>query len=462
MSTRSSPWISNWNPEDEKFWESEGKDVARRNLIWSIVAEHLGFSIWLVWSIVATKLPQAGFPYTTDQLFQLVALPGLIGSLIRFPYTFAVTTFGGRNWTIFSAAVLFIPTIALSYFVTQPDTPFWTMLVVAATAGLGGGNFASSMANISFFYPNRMKGWALGLNAAGGNIGVSGVQLLTPILMSFGFVSLFMAGPGAGGIYLQNAGLMWLLPLTIAVIGAYFFMNNLTDARSSFKDQLIIIKRKHNWVMSYLYIGTFGSFIGYSAAFPLLLKTQFPSVPVAIAFLGPLVGSLSRPLGGLLADKIGGAKVTFWNFIAMGVATIGVIYFVDIKSFAGFLTTFLILFVATGIGNGSTYRMIPSIFREERLREAKGTGEAGRALAIKAAGIEAAAALGFIGAVGACGGYLIPRGFGASIAVTGGPHLALAVFLTFYVTCIWLTWWYYLRTRFLTERLPTSLAEARV
>jgi len=462
MSTRSSPWISNWNPEDEKFWESEGKDVARRNLIWSIVAEHLGFSIWLVWSIVATKLPQAGFPYTTDQLFQLVALPGLIGSLIRFPYTFAVTTFGGRNWTIFSAAVLFIPTIALSYFVTQPDTPFWTMLVVAATAGLGGGNFASSMANISFFYPNRMKGWALGLNAAGGNIGVSGVQLLTPILMSFGFVSLFMAAPGAGGIYLQNAGLMWLLPLTIAVIGAYFFMNNLTDARSSFKDQLIIIKRKHNWVMSYLYIGTFGSFIGYSAAFPLLLKTQFPSVPVAIAFLGPLVGSLSRPLGGLLADKIGGAKVTFWNFIAMGVATIGVIYFVDIKSFAGFLTTFLILFVATGIGNGSTYRMIPSIFREERLREAKGTGEAGRALAIKAAGIEAAAALGFIGAVGACGGYLIPRGFGASIAVTGGPHLALAVFLTFYVTCIWLTWWYYLRTRFLTERLPTSLAEARV
>jgi NNP family nitrate/nitrite transporter-like MFS transporter len=454
-------WISGWNPEDEKYWESGGKRIARRNLIWSIFAEHLGFSIWLVWSIVATKLPQAGFPYTTDQLFQLVALPGLIGSLMRFPYTFAVTTFGGRNWTIFSAAVLFVPTIALAYFVTQPDTPFWLMLIVAATAGLGGGNFASSMANISFFYPDRIKGWALGLNAAGGNSGVSGVQLLTPILMGTGIVSLYLAAPGKGGLYLQNAGLMWLPPLTIAVIGAYFFMNNLTDAKSRFKDQLAILKRKHTWVMSYIYIGTFGSFIGYSAAFPLLLKTQFPTITVAIAFLGPLVGSLIRPVGGLLADKIGGAKVTFWNFIAMGAATTGVMYFVEIKSFAGFLTMFLILFVTTGIGNGSTYRMIPSIFREEKLQDAKGVGEAGRLAAIKAAAIESAAALGFIGAIGACGGYLIPRGFGASIASTGAPHLALAIFLTFYVSCIALTWWYYMRKSFLVQRAP-SLAAARV
>ncbi len=396
MSKPNSSWISEWNPEDETFWKSTGKFIAQRNLIWSIFAEHLGFSIWLIWSIVATKLPQAGFHYTTDQLFQLVALPGLIGSLMRFPYTFAVTTFGGRNWTIFSAVVLFIPTLALAYFVTQPDTPFWMMLLVAATAGLGGGNFASSMANISFFYPDRMKGWALGLNAAGGNIGVSGVQLLTPLLLGVGFVSLYQVTPVAD-----------------------------------------------------------------SAAFPLLIKTQFPAVTVAIAFLGPLVGSLSRPLGGLLADKIGGAIVTFWNFIAMGAATIGVMYFVDIKDFAGFLTMFLILFVTTGIGNGSTYRMIPAIFREEKRRQAKGLGEVGRALALKAATIEGAAALGFIGAVGACGGYLIPRGFGASIAATGSPHVALAIFLAFYVTCIALTWWYYLRKSLLASSAP-SLAEARV
>jgi MFS transporter, NNP family, nitrate/nitrite transporter len=244
------------------------------------------------------------------------------------------------------------------------------------------------------------------------------------------------------------------------VIGAIFFMNNLTTARSTFKDQLAIVGRKHTWIMSYIYIGTFGSFIGYSAAFPLLLKTQFPTITVAVAFLGPLVGSLSRPFGGLLADKVGGAIVTFWNFVAMAVATIGVMYFVNTKDFVGFLAMFLILFVATGIGNGSTYRMIPSIFREQKLREAKGAGGAGRALALKAANIESAAALGFIGAIGACGGYLIPRGFGASIGATGGPHVALEIFLGFYATCIALTWWYYLRKSFSLR--ATSLAEARV
>jgi NNP family nitrate/nitrite transporter-like MFS transporter len=461
MSTRTSSWISEWRPEDTDFWNSTGKFIARRNLIWSIVAEHIGFSIWLIWSIVATKLPQAGFHYSTDELFQLVALPGLIGSLMRFPYTFAVTTFGGRNWTIFSASVLFIPTLALAYFVTLPDTPFTTMLWVAALAGLGGGNFASSMANISFFYPDRMKGWALGLNAAGVNIGVSSVQLLTPILLGMGIINLYLAKPGPGGVYLQNAGLMWLLPLAIAVYGAVRYMNNLTSARSTFKDQLAIIGRKHTWIMSYIYIGTFGSFIGYSAAFPLLIKTQFPAITIAVAFLGPLVGSVSRPFGGLLADKIGGAIVTFWNFIAMGAATVGVMYFVNVKDFNGFLTMFLILFVTTGIGNGSTYRMIPSIFRKENLRKAMGSGDAGRALALQTASIESGAALGFIGAIGACGGYLIPRGFGASIAATGSPHLALAIYLAFYVSCIVLTWRYYLRKTPLASGAP-SLAEARV
>ena len=454
-------WISDWNPEDQKFWESKGKFIARRNLIWSIFAEHLGFSIWLIWSIVATKLPQAGFHYTTDQLFQLVALPGLIGSLMRFPYTFAVVTFGGRNWTIFSASVLFIPVLALSYFVTKPDTPFWLMLLVAATAGLGGGNFASSMTNISFFYPDRMKGWALGLNAAGGNIGVSSVQLLTPILLGVGFINLYLGLPSLGGFYLQNAGLMWLLPLTIALCGAIFFMNNLATARSTLRDQLAIVGRKHTWIMSYIYIGTFGSFIGYSAAFPLLIKTQFPEVTIGIAFLGPLVGSLSRPLGGLLADKVGGAIVTFWNFIAMGAATLGVMSFIEAKEFAGFLTMFLIVFITTGVGNGSTYRMIPSIFREEKLREATAAGEMAKSRALKAASIESGAALGFIGAIGACGGYLIPRGFGASIAATGGPYLALEIYLTFYATCLVLTWWYYLRKAPLTSGAP-SLAQARV
>jgi NNP family nitrate/nitrite transporter-like MFS transporter len=316
------------------------------------------------------------------------------------------------------------------------------------------------MANISFFYPDRMKGWALGLNAAGGNIGVSTVQLLTPILMGVALINLYQAQPVAG-VYLQNAGLMWVVPLVIAVFGAVFFMNNLTSAKSSFKDQLAIVKRKHTWIMAFLYVGTFGSFIGYSAAFPLLIKTQFPAVTIAIAFLGPLVGSLSRPLGGLLADKVGGAIVTFWNFIAMAAATIGVLYFVGIKDFTGFLVSFLVLFASTGFGNGSTYRMIPSIFREQNLFRVRGKGDAERAVALKTASIESGAAVGFIGAVGAVGGYLIPTGFGKSIALTGGPQLALAIYLGFYASCLALTWWFYLRRSPQGEG-ASSLAGARV
>jgi NNP family nitrate/nitrite transporter-like MFS transporter len=210
-----------------------------------------------------------------------------------------------------------------------------------------------------------------------------------------------------------------------------------------------------------LYIGTFGSFIGYSAAFPLLIKTQFPTITIAIAFLGPLVGSLSRPLGGLLADKVGGAVVTFWNFIAMAAATIGVLYFLGTKDFAGFLVMFLILFATTGFGNGSTYRMIPSIFREENLFRARGKGEAARLAALKAASIESGAAVGFIGAIGAVGGFLIPLGFGKSIALTGGPQLALVIYLIFYAICLGLSWLFYLRRGAETSGAP-SLAQARI
>jgi len=448
-------WISDWNPENEGFWESTGKYIARRNLIWSMIALHHGFAIWLIWSIVVTKLPQAGFHYTTDQLFTLVAMPGLMGSLARFPYGFMPAIVGGRNWTVIATALLFITVLSLAYFVTQPETPFWLMLIVTATAGFGGGTFSGSMANISFFYPSRLKGYGLGMNAGIGNLGVSVVQLVTPLVLGFGVISLYLTTPTGEGLYLQNAGLMWIPSLTVAVIGAYLFMNNLGVASASFKDQLVILKRKQNWVMCYIYIGTFGSFIGYSAAFPLLIKTQFPAYSVGFAFLGPLVGSVIRPVGGIIADKIGGAVVTFWVFVAMCASVLGVMYFVEQQQFAGFLTMFLILFFLTGVGNGSTYRSIPLIFRTERLSEAEGQGETGRALALKAAGLEAGAALGFIGAVGSVGGFLIPRGFGASIAATGGPYLALEIFLAFYITCLALNWWYYMRK-------STVLGKARV
>jgi NNP family nitrate/nitrite transporter-like MFS transporter len=448
-------WIPDWRPEDAKFWESTGKYIARRNLIWSMIALHHGFAIWLIWSIVVTRLPQAGFHFTTDQLFQLAAIPGLMGSLARFPYGFAPAIFGGRNWTIIATALLFIPVLSLAYFVTRPETPLWLMLIAAGTAGFGGGTFSGSMANMSFFYPARLKGYGLGMNAGVGNLGVSVVQLLVPLVLSFGVISLYLTTPTGEGLYLQNAGLIWIPSLTIAVIGAYLFMNNLSVQSASFKDQSVILKRKQNWVMSYIYIATFGSFIGYSAAFPLLIKTQFPAYSVGLAFLGPLVGSVIRPVGGIIADKVGGAKVTFWTLIAMCGCVLGVMYFVSQKNFAGFLTMFLALFTLTGLGNGSTYMTIPAIFRAQKLSETEGQGETVRALALKAGGLEAGAALGFIGAVGSVGGFLIPRGFGASIAATGGPYLALEIFLAFYITCIWLNWWYYMRK-------STIFAKARV
>ena len=455
-------WIADWNPEDEGFWRSRGRRIARRNLFWSIVAENIGFSVWLIWSVTATRLNKIGFHYTTDQLFQLVAIPGLVGSLMRFPYTFAVPRFGGRNWTIVSALLVLIPTTTLAFLVGRPETPFWLMATAAATAGLGGGNFASSMANISFFFPDREKGWALGLNAAGGNIGVSTVQLLVPILIGYSFINFGLAAPhGKPPIYLQNAGLMWIPFILLAAGGAALFMNNLTSARSTFRDQLSLVRHKHTWVMSWLYIGTFGSFIGYSAAFPLLLKTQFPLVTANLAFLGPLVGSLARPLGGRLADRIGGARVTFWNFGVMAAATVGVVYALDAHSIGAFMAMFLVLFVATGVGNGSTFRMIPVIFRRQAQRQAEGLPPAAVAAALDRARRTSAAVIGFTSAIGACGSYVIPRSFGASIKATGGATTALGFFLAFYVTCLALTWWNYTRTTFLARQMP-SLAEAEV
>jgi MFS transporter, NNP family, nitrate/nitrite transporter len=455
-------WIADWNPEDATFWQRTGKRIARRNLFWSILAENIGFSVWLIWSVAATRLNKIGFHYTTDQLFQLVALPGLVGSLMRFPYTFAVPRFGGRNWTIVSALLILIPASALALLVGRPQTPFWLMAAAAATAGLGGGNFASSMANISFFFPDREKGWALGLNAAGGNIGVSTVQLLVPILIGYGFINFGLCAPhGKPPIYLQNAGLMWIPFILIAAAGAALYMNNLSTARSSFREQLAAVRHKHTWIMAWLYIGTFGSFIGYSAAFPLLLKTQFPALTANLAFLGPLVGSIARPLGGRLADRIGGARLTFWNFVVMALAALGVLFALDAHSFGAFLTMFLILFVTTGVGNGATFRMIPVIFRRQAQRAAGALPPAAEAAVLDRARRLSAAVIGFTSAIGACGGYLIPRALGASIKANGGVTSALACFVAFYASCLALTWWHYTRTTFLVRAVP-SLAEAEV
>ncbi|HEY9354356.1 MAG TPA: MFS transporter, partial [Nocardioides sp.] len=273
--------------------------------------------------------------FTPSQLFFLIAIPNLVGSLLRVPYTLAVPKFGGRNWTMMSAALLLVPTLGFAYAVTQPSTPYWVFCVIAATAGLGGGNFASSMANINFFYPSAKKGAALGLNAAGGNLGVALIQFLLPVIVGgAGIFGLIKASDG--GIHLERAAFVYAALAVIAILAAFFFMDNITDAKSSTKEQLSVVKSKQTWIMSFLYIGTFGSFIGYSAAMPLLIKLNFwvpEPAPLGtgiyfayFAFLGALIGSATRPLGGWLADRWGGAKVTLGAFIGLVVFTLGVLW----------------------------------------------------------------------------------------------------------------------------------------
>jgi NNP family nitrate/nitrite transporter-like MFS transporter len=439
-------WITDWTPDDPRFWETRGKGVARRNLAFSILAEHLGFTLWTVWSIVAVKL--GAYRFSTDQLFWLVSLPNLVGSALRLPYTFAPARFGGRNWTVAGALLLLVPATLLAVAVSDPATPYWAFLLIAATAGLGGGNFASSMANITYFYPERRQGWALGLNAAGGNIGVSSVQLLMPLVIT--------------GFGLAAAGLLWVPFIVVAAAGAFFFMDNLTCAKASAREQLKIAGRTQTWIMSLLYIGTFGSFIGYTTAFPLLIKSQFPehASMVTWAFLGALVGSLIRPLGGRLSDRLGGARVTLVNFAAMGVAVALVGLGLGTRGFALFFGAYLLLVALTGVGNGSTYRMIPAIFRAEAVEGVAAADEAAHAAALAAGRRDSSAAIGIISAIGAFGGFFVNRGFGTSIAATGGAGAALVAFASFYAACAALTWFCYLRTA--GSRLAARLAAARV
>ena len=455
-------WITAWNPNDETAWQSGGRSIARRNLVFSILAEFLGFSVWQLWSVVAVQLDRSGFHFTLGELFWLVSVPGLVGATLRFPYGFAVPVVGGRNWTMLSAALLLVPTVLLATLVGHPSTPFWIMLLAAATAGFGGGNFASSMSNISFFYPDSRKGWALGLNAAGGNIGVAVVQFVVPAVVGLGVLGL--QARSAASLVLANAGLIWIPLILAATVFAYLFMDNLAVSRASLREQSVVLRRKHTWVMSWLYIGTFGSFIGYSAAMPLLMKTAFPGVNSAeFAFLGPLVGSAARPLGGWLSDRLGGAAVTFWTFGVMAVATLGVIAALGHHgSFPVFLAVFGVLFLCAGIGNGSTFRMIPAIFNAESARAGVGRTALERETLDRNGRRKAATVLGFTSAVAAYGSFLIPQGYSLSLTRTGGYTGALIAFLAFYATCLVVTWWFYLRAESRRQLAATRLASRLV
>ncbi|MEV8392810.1 MULTISPECIES: nitrate/nitrite transporter [unclassified Streptomyces] len=423
-------WIERWDPEDTDFWRTTGERTARRNLLYSVLSEHIGFSIWTLWSVMVLFM---GPEYGIDPAgkFFLIAMATLVGSLVRVPYTFAVARFGGRNWTIFSALSLLLPTGA-AYAVMEPGTSYTTFLVVSALTGIGGGNFASSMTNINSFFPLRKKGWALGLNAGGGNIGVPVVQL----------VGLLVIGT-AGATHPRLVLGVYLPLIVVAAVCAALFMDNLAPVRNDTGAAREAVRDRHTWIMAVLYIGTFGSFIGYSFAFGLVLQTQFGRTPLqaaSVTFVGPLLGSLVRPVGGMLADRYGGARITLWTFAAMAVAT-GVVVLASVTgSLTVFLVGFVALFLLTGLGNGSTYKMIPGIFHARALERGM-TGERAAAYGRRLSG----ASMGLIGAVGALGGLAINLAFRQSFqtASTGTP--AFVAFLLFYAVCFCLTWAVYLR-----------------
>lgn len=444
-------WIEHWEPEDEQFWASVGRKTARRNLVFSIFAEHLGFSIWVIWSVLVVALGTAnpaGYPFlqavpaNADKIFWLVALPNLIGAFMRFPYTVLVARFGGRNWTVVSSLLLLIPISLALYCVTHPGTPYWFFLLAAMTAGFGGGNFASSMANISYFYPERSKGTALGLNAAGGNIGISSMQLVIPLLVAF------------LGLSVTVAASIWLPLILASAIFSFLYMNNLHVAKATFREQFAAVRRPHAWIMSFIYIGTFGSFLGLAAAFPAVLKFIFPAdqtfnflgsgLILPLAFVGPLVGSLARPFGGWLADRIGGAKITVAVFAMMTLGTIGAILAASSKNLTMFLVSMLLMFAMSGTGNGSTFRMIPAIFKRQADEEVAAS-PSDRSSIITLARRQGAATLGMAGAIGAMGGFVLPKAIGDSIKATGGLTAAFSWFAAMYLLCLTVTVVVYMR-----------------
>lgn len=411
----------------------------------------------MVCSVVVVNLPKVGFEYATHQLYWLAALPGLSGATLRVFYSFTVPIFGGRRWTAVSTAFLLVPSVWIGLAVQNPETPYTVMLTLAFLCGLGGGNFASSMAHISFLYPQSLIGTALGLNAGLGNLGVSLVQFVVPWVITLDVFGALGGDPhglaqGQGGeqIWLQNAGFIWVPFICLSSLAAWLGMNDIPSARASFKEQAVMLKRKHTWLMCWLYTGTFGSFIGYSAALPLLISVAFPEVNATqYAFLGPLVGALFRVVGGWIADQLGGARVTFWSFLVMVVAVTWVLGFLPDAQGSGnfqcFLAAFLLMFAAAGIGSGSTFRMISVIFMTEHLRAVAGAGQAAITRAQRDGAIESAAVLGLSSALAAYGAFFIPTSFGTSITMTGGVEVALYLFLAFYTTCIAITWCFYTR-----------------
>ena len=435
--TSANDFSSYWNPEDAKQWAAGGATLAARTLWITTGALTLSFATWFMWSAIVVRLPDLGFKLSVGQRFWLAALPGLMGATLRIPYSFVVQMFGTRAVITLATASLLIPSIGVGLAVQDPTAPFWVLALLAVAACFGGGNFSAFMSSTSLFYPKARQGTALGIQAGIGNFGVSLVQFLTPVVTT---VPLFGALGGsaltwnqagtAKQLWIQNAAFLWVLPVLVFTIAAAIGLRSI-PVKGTFSQQAVIFRHKHTWIMTSLYLMTFGTFSGMSASFALLIREIFGKLPGApdplqYAFLGALIGSATRPPGGWISDKVGGAKVTMVCGALLLAGTLGTTFFTaptSVASFGPFLALILVTFFAAGVGNGSTFRMIPIIFPAK----------------------EAAPVLGWTAAVAAYGAFIFPMLFNWSFARFGSANGALYIFAAFYAANLVLCWWYYAR-----------------
>lgn len=422
--------ITAWEPEDRAFWETSGRRIARRNMRASVFTEHIGFCVWSLWSVLVLFMtPKTGFALTAGDKFLLVSVVTAVGSLVRPAYGYAVTRLGGRTWTTLSALLLFIPVILATIVIGYPKAPLWGFLTCAAVSGLGGGSFAASTTNINFFFPEREKGRALGINAGGGNLGVASVQLA-------GLLVIAIAGAG----HPRLLAALFIPLLLIAACLAQVRMDNLPGMRTDGGVYRTALKDPHCWTISLLYIGTFGSFIGYSFAFGLVLQNDFGRTPLqaaALTFTGPLLGSLARPAGGWLADRYGAARITLVSFAGLAAGTGVVITASTAHSLPLFAAGFTALFVLSGLGNGATYAMIPGPYAKAAERAiANGADPAAARLRARR---RTGAVIAFAGTVGGLGGVGINLAFRQSYLQAHSARPALAGFLVCYAVCAAIT-----------------------
>lgn len=436
-----------WAPDDPAFWQARGKLVAHRNLWISVPNLLLAFAVWTLWSVVVVMLPAVGFAFSTTQLFLLAAIPGFSGALLRVVYGLAAARVEGRRLTVMATLVLLVPAIGLGLAVQDPQTPYAVMLFLAALSGFGGGSFASSMTSLTILFPRWELGSALGLNSGMGSLGVSVAQFLIPVVITLAVFGALVGAPQTVQLrgddyplWLQNAGFIWVPVILLCALLARFGMHQVSVADKGDTGESVYRQRRY-WMASLLYLGTFGSFIGFTAAFPLFAHTQFPEVDVLqYVFLGPLVGALARPLGGSLADRFGGGTVTCWCFALLALAVLAALGFLpgarSAGHFWGLLIAFMVLFAATGLGSGSMFRIVPDLIEGERPEPLprRSVREAGQVI-------------GLVSAVGALGGFAVPMLLALALATSGGVRGALAMFVGFYLFCMVLTWWCHVRTR---------------